>query len=165
MDGLTSIAVLAGAIGVWLGFPLADPIVGLVISAAILRIVWESGKSVLSRLLDGVEPGVVEEVEEVAIGTPGVEEVGEVRVRWLGHELLAEVNIAVDAELSVETGHRIAQAVHNGLLERLQYLSNATIHVDPVGTSGEEHHRNGLNGNNQHDHAQSRDDDGHSHQN
>jgi len=140
VDGLTSLAVLVGAIGVWLGYPLADPIVGVVITVAIFRIVMESGKSVFSRLLDGVEPGVIDEVRTVLDATDGVEGVTEVRVRWLGHALLAEVNIAVAPELSVEKGHQIAQEAHHRLLDNLQYLSNATIHVDPVGSAGEEYH-------------------------
>ena len=78
-DGLTSLAVLFGAAGVWLGYPLADPIVGLVISVAILRIVVETSKSVFARLLDGVEPEVPDEVRSLATATPGVEEVAEVR--------------------------------------------------------------------------------------
>ena len=141
VDGLTSLAVLFGAIGVWLGYPLADPIAGLVITVAILRILVESGKSVLSRLLDGVEPEVIEEVRRVSQVAEGVEEVTEVRVRWLGHRMLAEVNIAVRPDLSVEAGHQISREVHHQLLHHLQYLSNATIHVDPVGSSGEEYHR------------------------
>ena len=140
VDGLTSLAVLFGAIGVWLGYPLADPIAGVVITVAIFRIVIESGKSVISRLLDGVEPEVIDEVRSVLGATDGVEEVTEVRVRWLGHRLLAEVNIAVDPELSVEKGHEISQEAHHRLLDHLQYLSSATIHVDPLGSSGEEHH-------------------------
>ena len=140
-DGLTSLAVLMGAIGVWLGWPLADPIVGLVITVVILRIVLQSGKAVLSRLLDGVDPAVIDEVRHVSSDTPGVEEVAEVRVRWLGHRLLAEVNVAVEQNLSVEKGHAISQEVHHRLLHHLRYLSNATIHVDPVGASGEEYHR------------------------
>ena len=144
VDGLTSLAVLVGAVGVWLGAPLADPIVGLVITVAIFRIVYESGKSVISRLLDGVEPGVSDEVREVLDGTDGVEEVTEIRVRWLGHRLLAEVNVAVRPDLSVEMGHEIAQAAHYRLLDRLQYLSNATVHVDPLGSSGEEYHHRAV---------------------
>src|SRR6476620_1213962 len=62
VDGLTSLAVVAGALGVWLGFPLADPIIGLLITIAIFGIVWQSARSVLTRMLDGVEPGVVKEV-------------------------------------------------------------------------------------------------------
>ena len=156
-DGLTSLAVLFGAIGVWLGFPLADPLVGLVISVAILRIVVETSKSVFSRLLDGVEPEVPDEVRNVAVATDGVRQVAEVRVRWLGHKMLAEVNIAVDPGLSVKAGHDIAEDVHHQLLHNLKYLSNATVHVDPVGQAGEEHHRHGP-GNTEHGPA---DGDGH----
>ena len=140
VDGLTSLAVLFGAVGVWLGYPLADPIVGLLITVAIFRIVWESGKSVLTRLLDGVDPEVIDEIKHAVNHTPGVRDVSEVRVRWLGHRLHAEVNIAVSPELSVEVGHEIATEVQHQLLHHLRYLSNATVHIDPVGASGEKHH-------------------------
>lgn len=141
VDGLTSLAVLAGAVGVWLGYPLADPIVGLVITAMILRIVWDSAKTVFTRLLDGVEPEVLDEIRHAALHTPGVHELTEVRVRWIGHRLHAEVNVAVSPNLTVEQGHEIAQEVRHQLLHHLRYLANATIHVDPANASGEEHHR------------------------
>jgi len=141
VDGLTSLAVLFGAVGVWFGYPLADPIVGLLITVAILRIVWESGKSVFTRLLDGVDPEVIDEIKHAVNHAPGVREVSEVRVRWLGHRLHAELNIAVSPELSVEAGHEIATEVRHQLLHHLRYLSNATIHIDPVNASGEKHHR------------------------
>lgn len=141
MDGLTSLAVLFGAVGVWLGYPLADPIVGLVITAAIARIVWESSKAVFTRLLDGVDPDMIDEIKHAANHTSEVLDVSEVRARWLGHRLHAEVNIAVGPELSIEKGHEIAVEVRHQLLHHLRYLSNATVHIDPVNASGEEHHR------------------------
>lgn len=141
VDGLTSLAVLFGAVGVWMGYPLADPIVGLLITIAILHIVWDSAKAVFTRLLDGVDPEVVDEIKHAVNHTQGVEDVTEVRVRWLGHRLHAEVNIAVNREFSVERGHEIAREVRHQLLHHLKYLSNATIHIDPVTASGEEYHR------------------------
>ncbi len=141
VDGLTSLAVLFGAVGVWLGYPLADPIVGLLITVAILRIVWESGKSVFTRLLDGVDPEVIDEIIHAVNHVPGVQDVSEARVRWLGHRLHAEVNLAVSPELSIERGHKIAMDVRHQLLHHLQYLSNATVHIDPNNASGEIHHR------------------------
>jgi cation diffusion facilitator family transporter len=141
VDGLTSLAVLVGAVGVWLGYPLADPIVGLLITLAILRIVWGSAKSVFTRLLDGVDPEVIEEIRHAAGGVQGVEDVSEVRVRWLGHRLHAELNVAVARNLTVEGGHDIATEVRHQLLHHLRYLSNATIHIDPATASGEAHHR------------------------
>src|SRR5215218_5964480 len=71
-DGLTSLAVVLGAVGVWLGFPLADPIVGLLITVAIFGIVWQSAKSVLARMMDGVEPDVITEICHAAEHVPGI---------------------------------------------------------------------------------------------
>ena len=141
IDGLTSLGVLVGVVGVWMGFPQADPIVGLGITVIVFKIVWDSGASVFTRLLDGIDPTVLDEVQHAARHVPEVREVTEVRVRWIGHRLSAEINIAVDSELSVEAGHRIAHEVRHELLHHLPYLGNATIHVDPVSASGEQHHR------------------------
>ncbi|MDQ3912799.1 MAG: cation diffusion facilitator family transporter [Actinomycetota bacterium] len=140
-DGWTSLAVLLGALGVWLGYPLADPIVGLLIAAAILGIVWQSGKTVFTRLLDGMDPGVIDEIRHAASHVEGVEDVAEVRARWLGHRLRTEVNVAVDPGLSVAEGHAIAWEVNHHLMHELHYLDMAVVHVDPVQESGEEYHR------------------------
>jgi cation diffusion facilitator family transporter len=140
VDGLTSLAVLGGAVGVALGFPLGDPLVGLLITLAILRIVWDSAKAVFTRLLDGVDPEVIEEIEHAARHVRGVRNVSDVHVRWLGHRLRAELCVAVDSELPVEQGHEIAKEVCHQLLHHLNYLSDATVHVDPENASGGEHH-------------------------
>jgi cation diffusion facilitator family transporter len=141
VDGLTSLAVLFGAVGVWLGYPVADPLVGLFITAVIARIAWESGKAVFTRLLDGVEPGVIDELKHAVHHVTEVRAVTGVRVRWIGHRLHAEVNIAVAPELSVAEGHALAKEVHHQLLHRLPYLSTDVIHVDPVDEAGEQYHR------------------------
>jgi divalent metal cation (Fe/Co/Zn/Cd) transporter len=91
-------------------------------------------------MLDGVDPEIVDEIIHAVGHTPGVEVVSEVRVRWIGHRLHAELNVAVSPELSVENGHEIAKEVRHQLLHELRYLSNATIHVDPANASGEDHH-------------------------
>lgn len=140
-DGLTSLGVLAGAVGVALGFPLADPLVGLLISAAILRIVWDSGKAVFTRVADGVDPEVVDEVRHALGHVPGVKAVEDVRLRWLGHRMRAEVSIAVESESTVIEGHEVASEARHRLLHALPYLSDATVHVDPLDRSGDEHHR------------------------
>jgi divalent metal cation (Fe/Co/Zn/Cd) transporter len=103
--------------------------------------VSQSGKTVFTRLLDGVDPEVIEEIRHTAQHVPGVEEVAEVRARWLGHRLRAEVNVAVSPELSVSEGHAIAREVNHRLLHELRYLDMAVVHVDPLQELGEEHHR------------------------
>ena len=140
-DGWTSLAVLAwGSSGCGQVNPLADPIVGLLITLAILGIVRQSGKLVLTRLLDGVDPEVTDEIRHAAGHVPGVKSVTEVRARWSGPGLHAEVNVAVEPNLSVAEGHAVAREAH-WLLRGLGYLRRAVIHVDPYGEAGEEHHR------------------------
>ncbi len=140
-DALTSLAVLAAVAGSWFGLEQADAVVGLGIALVILRIAWVSGKSVLVRLVDAVDPDIVQEIREAAGGADGVAEVTEVRVRWLGHRLHAELNVAVKAELSIGEGHHVALAVRHALLHQLRYLSNVMVHVDPITASGDAHHR------------------------
>jgi cation diffusion facilitator family transporter len=140
-DALTSLAVLLGAGGVWLGYPMADPVVGLLICLLILRIVWDTGKEVFVRLLDGSDPAAVGQIREAASTVPGVVDVSDVRVRWAGHRMYAEVNLAVDGNRSVSEGHAIATEVRHRMLHRLRYLYDATIHVDPTHASGVKNHR------------------------
>lgn len=140
-DGIASLSVLLSALGVYLGYPLADPVIGILMTVLILRIVWESAAAVFTRLLDGVEPDVPNQIKEQARQTKGVKDVSEVRVRWLGHRMHAELNVAVAQGLSVEQGHNIANRVRHDLLHKLQFLSGVTIHVDPLNASGEKHHQ------------------------
>lgn len=139
-DGLVSLGVLFSVIGVWLGYPLADPIIGLLMTFLIFKIVWESSIAVFTRMLDGVDPDLVEKIKGEASHVKGVLDVNEIRVRWLGHRLHAEVNITVAQTLSVGEGHEIANEVRHVLLHHLQFISNAIIHVDPANASGERFH-------------------------
>ncbi len=141
IDGWTSLAVLFGALGVWLGYPLADPIIGLIITAAIFGIVIQSAKSIFMRMLDGAEPQVIEEIRHAAAQVPEVKEVSEVRARWLGHRLHAEINIAVNPQMTIAQAHAVATEVRHQLLHRLSHLSLVVIHVDPADQSGEAHHQ------------------------
>src|SRR5947208_2492962 len=140
-DGWVSLSVLLGALGVWLGFPLADPIIGALITLAIIQIVWQSAQSVFTRMLDGVEPKVIDELTHAAGHVPEVQAVTDVRARWIGHRLHAELNIAVAPDLTVAEGHAIAKEVHHQLLHHLQFLDQATIHVVPADEAGEQYHQ------------------------
>src|SRR5215207_2936246 len=126
-DGLTSLAVVLGAAGVWLGYPLADPIVGLLITLAIFGIVWQSARAVLTRMLDGVEPGITEEIRHSAEHVPAIQRVIDVKTRWLGHRLHADVAIDVDKSLSLAAAERIADTLRRELLTHLPALRTANI--------------------------------------
>ncbi len=140
VDGWTSLAVLVGAAGVWFGYPKADPLVGVLITAVILFIVWDATKAVFTRVLDGVEPEILEQVRQVARSVGGVQAVSEVRARWVGHRLNAEVNLAADPATTVADAHQLTIAVHEALTKNIKFLSRAVIHVDPLDHSGESFH-------------------------
>lgn len=139
-DGFTSLAVLGGAIGAWIGFPQADPLVGLVIAAVILKIVWDSAKAVFTRALDGVDPNDLDEIRHAASHTEGVTEIGDIRARWLGHRLHIEMSISVDRNTTVEAGHDVATETRHNILHHMPQVSNVVIHVDPDHQTGELHH-------------------------
>jgi cation diffusion facilitator family transporter len=126
-DGLTSLAVVVGVAGVWFGFPLADPIIGLLITVAIFGIVWQSGRAVLTRMLDGVEPEILDEIQHAAGHVAGVERVTERKARWLGHKLHADVAIRVDEALPLAEAKRIAAAVRSELGDHLPTLGSASV--------------------------------------
>jgi cation diffusion facilitator family transporter len=138
-DGVTSLLVLVGAIAVEVGAEWADPVVGLLITAAIVVVGYQAVRSVGQRLLDAVDPDVIEQISTVAEGVDGVITVTEVRARWVGHRLLAQVRLSVDGRLSVTRAHRIAEEVHHELLHHVPNLSEAMVHVDPSGTEADPH--------------------------
>ncbi|GIW05930.1 MAG: cation transporter [Dehalococcoidia bacterium] len=142
-DGLTSLAVLLGAIGVALGFPIADPLIGLVITALIVKIVWDSAKSVFQRALDGIEPSELESIRHALHHAPGVEEIGTVRARWIGHRLFVEAHVTVAAGTPIEEAHAITVEARHSLFHHLPYLGDAVLHVDPPSASGAHHHHVG----------------------
>jgi divalent metal cation (Fe/Co/Zn/Cd) transporter len=124
-----------------MGFPLADPIVGLVITAAILGIVWQSARAVLTRMLDGVEPSVIEELRHSAAHAKGVRRVESARARWLGHRLYAEMSVAVDSALSLADVHKLADEIRDHARGHLPALESLHVEVVPAsGRESREHH-------------------------
>lgn len=131
-DGFTSLAVLCSAGGVALGFPLADPIVGLLITAAILAVLRTAARDVFRRLLDGVDPAMVDAAEQALAARPGVQAVRSVRMRWIGHRLHADAELDVDPALDLAQAHRIAHDAEHELTHTVLKLTTALIHAYPA---------------------------------
>ncbi len=140
VDGLTSLAVLGSVIGTVAGLPILDPLIGLGITAVILFILKDATVSVVRRLMDVVEPEIVARLEQTASSTPGVHDVHDLRVRWLGHTLHAELHVTVDEDLPTRESHQIAEEVRHRLLHAEPRLVAIVVHVDPCGHSGEDPH-------------------------
>ena len=139
-DGLTSLAVLAGGVGAAAGWDRADPLAGLAVTVAILFVLRGAVREVGLRLMDAVDPALVDRAEAAIAAVAGVEGVGEVRVRWVGHRLRAEARVVVDRDLGVADAHDIAEAAHHALLHDVPRLSSAIVHVDPCGHDGSDPH-------------------------
>ncbi|MEU6719334.1 cation diffusion facilitator family transporter [Nonomuraea sp. NPDC046802] len=139
-DGFTSLAVLLGAGGAALGYPIADPIVGLLITVAICFVLRDAAREIYHRLMDAVDPALVEQAEQALAAVPGIKRVGSVRLRWIGHAMRAEVDIQVDHGLSLVEAHAVAVEAEHRLIHGLPRLRAATVHADPDGPEGTDHH-------------------------
>jgi cation diffusion facilitator family transporter len=137
-DGFTSLAVLVGAGGVAIGWRWADPVVGLLITVAILAVGWQAAREVGRRLLDSVDPALTELAETTLRATPGVLAAGPVRLRWVGRTLRAECVISVDPGLSVIQAHAVAVSAEHALIHAIPRLAAAVVHADPL--DGADHH-------------------------
>lgn len=136
-DGLVSLAVLLSAIGVALGYPWADPVIGLVITGVLLKIVWESGHTIFTRLLDGVEPDVLDSIKEALDHGPdhevGITTIEELRARWLGHRLYVELTVTVPGDYTVHAGQGIAATIQQQLQSHLPYIGHISVRVVGAG--------------------------------
>jgi len=131
-DGFTSLAVLIGAGGVALGFPLADPVVGLLITVAILAVLRTAVRDIFRRLMDGVDPALVDTAEAALAAEPGVTEVRSVKMRWIGHRLHADAELDIDPGTSLDAAHRIAHDAEHELTHAIPKLDTALIHAYPA---------------------------------
>ncbi|MGX7672242.1 cation diffusion facilitator family transporter [Plantactinospora sp. DSM 117369] len=139
-DGFTSLAVLLGAGGAALGWRWADPAVGLLITAAILLVLKDAAREVYRRLMDAVDPDLVDRAEATLRAVPGVREVTGVRLRWIGHRMHAEATLVVDAELTLLQAHEVAADAEHQLSHAVPRLRSATVHTDPASHPGDHHH-------------------------
>ncbi len=132
-DALTSLAVVAAGIGALFDVAWVDPVAGLIVAAAILWILVRSTRRIARRVLDGIEPEIVDDVESTILGVPGVRGITDVRVRWHGHQLRVAASIAVDDELTVREGHEKAHEVEDALHHHFSMPLSALVHVYPHG--------------------------------
>jgi cation diffusion facilitator family transporter len=135
-DGFTSLAVLLGVGGSAIGWKWADPVVGLIITVAILVVLRQAAREIYRRLMDAVDPALVDRAEQTLRSVPGVLDVGHIRLRWLGHQLRAECEIVIRADASAVEGHRVAVTAEHQLLHALPRLSAALVHADPQAHEG-----------------------------
>ncbi|MFC7375332.1 MULTISPECIES: cation diffusion facilitator family transporter [unclassified Brachybacterium] len=131
-DALTSLAVVIGVMGAWCGLPWIDPLIGLVIAAVVVAVLIGSMRTVLQRLMDGIDPRTLETVESAAGEVSGVIAVGEARARWIGHRLEAELAVTARPSLGLQEAEALAASVEEQLRLRLPHLERARVRVLPA---------------------------------
>jgi cation diffusion facilitator family transporter len=132
--------VLLGVAGVAAGWTWADPVVGLVITVVIIGMLWQAAREIFRRLMDAVDPALVDQTEQTLRATPGVVAVGQVRLRWVGHQLRAECEVIVDGSISAVQAHRVAVTAEHALLHAVPRLSAALVHTDPLSADDTDAH-------------------------
>ncbi len=132
-DGFTSLAVLLGVAGVAAGWRQADPVIGLVITIAILGVLRSAVRQVGARLMDAVDPDLVDQATAAVTSVEGIDDVRELRIRWIGHTLRAEADVTVDPDLTLAQAHDLAHHAEAHLLHQVRRLTAATIHTSPAG--------------------------------
>lgn len=140
-DTLSSAAVLVAVAGVAFGYDLVDSLVGFVVAAIILWMMKDTVVQIGLRLMDGVEPGTLEQIGAISAEVEGVEQVDAVRARWSGHRMMVEVSVAVDPEQSVRAGHLVAEQVRHAVLHEARHVHDVLVHVNPaVGDEDDDPH-------------------------
>nr|MBN1230034.1 cation transporter [Anaerolineae bacterium] len=132
VDGLTSLSVLIAVAGAWIGIPILDPIVGIIIAFAIVGITWNAIKTVWYRLMDAVDPHIMEHMEHHVESVSGVKQVRQLRAHWVGHRLNVEVTVAMDAGLSLAESYAINQLIRHEIQHAVRQLGELTIEAQPV---------------------------------
>ena len=130
IDGLTSLAVLIAVLGTLIGLPILDPIVGIVIAFAIVGITWNAIKAVWYRLMDAVDPHLVEHVEGHVLGVDGVKEILSLRLRWVGHRMYGALQLRIAEGKTLAESQAIAHAVRHEAQHVIPQLDELTVQVE-----------------------------------
>lgn len=132
-DGLTSLAVIVGAFGAYIGFPILDPIVGIIIGFMILMILKDTTSTLWFRLMDRADLQLIEKIERISKNYEGVAEIHEIKTRSSGQSLFAELHIVMNREYTIEESHEITSNLREGLQSEIQNLVDVTVYPIPCG--------------------------------
>lgn len=131
-DALSSVVALAGIAAALAGWPLADPLAAGMIAVLLLRVAWRFGRPAVRELVDTQPPEAMRRaLDRTLADSPGVHGLRALRMRQHGAQVVADVSILVDPEISVTEAHRIAEATRSVALARHPALEDIVIHIEP----------------------------------
>lgn len=136
-DALVSGGVLIGVGTARAGYPIMDPLVGLVISVLILFMALRLVRQVLQGLLDTApDTNVINDVFAIIKRIEGVKEIHKLRGRYSGPFIFMEVKVGVAAELSVREAYDIAHKIKDAVQKKNPSIIDIIVHTNPVGHEG-----------------------------
>lgn len=130
-DALSSAGALIGIAGARMGYPFLDPLVAIIIALVIIKVAFDISKQSIAQLID--EAASEEDIQVIIDrinSIDGIYEIKNLKTRKHSNRLYVDVDISVDATLTVEEGHKIALYVHN-LIEEDSRIKHCMVHVNP----------------------------------
>ena len=132
-DSLSSIGALIGIIGARLGFPILDPLAALVITLIILKVAIEIFVEATNQVIDkAASPELVNEIIQQIQSVNGVLAIDSLKTRVHSNRIYVDLEISVEATLSLIEAHTIAEAVHYQLEQNIHKIKHCTVHVNPL---------------------------------
>lgn len=133
-DIFSSVAILFGVIAANIGYPILDPIVGMIIGILILKTAYDIGKENINNILGKVpDDKLVKRIEKIANETPGAYEAHNIKVDNYGAYALVNLHVKVDGNLSVNEAHKIVHIVQNNIIKEIPEIKSASVHACPLG--------------------------------
>ena len=134
-DAITSGAVFIG-ISIALiggdGYESADDWSALIASFIIIFNAYRLFKPAVKELMDSSpSPEVQDKIRTMALKVDGVIALDKCRIRKMGFDYYVDLDIIVDGEISVRTGHDIAHEVKDRLKKGIPEIANVLVHVEP----------------------------------
>lgn len=131
-DAFSSVIVLIGVVGTMAGFSYLDALAAIGVALIIAHIGWSLGWNALKELVDtAVDQNRVEDLRKCIIGVGGVRGLHLLRTRHAGGQVLVDVHVVIDADISISEGHHISEMVRGRLLKEFDDVTDVTVHIDP----------------------------------
>lgn len=131
-DAFSSVGTFVGILGARLGFPALDPIAGVLVSLMIIKVGVDLYLKAISELVDeAADEGVILEIKHKTLDVVGVKRINSLKTRIFGNRIYVDMDIAVDASITVREGHSIAERVHDKIEREVDAVKHCMIHVEP----------------------------------
>ena len=135
-DAISSVGSFIGIWGAMNGWPIMEPIAAIAIGVLIIKVSVDIYMQSIRELIDtAADPDTLEDIREIILDTNGVLDIDDLKTRIHVNRLYVDVEIAVDANLTLRDAHHISEDVHDRIEELIPKVKHCMVHVNPFGES------------------------------